>query len=264
MEYIKKLSKGFRRTKPKPKPSSRNIHESRKICSPPKQKGTQRQLVYLIYEYNSIKAVRPHALTPPIFDYAGFFSSKTDAENVAKCLNNIFLNVEDFGNTYELIMEYRVTSSDILKDTNIVYKVVAQYEAINHTKKDDTLNNYTRVRAIAKTLEDARLYVKARGPNPYQKIYIKKYYLNDIMPTMNIDDYDIDLHKKNMKIITNELRKHAHKKKMQDVLDNINLLEYAPPSRVLPKGGRKYQKMVNSPTFRKRWEKYDKTMITTI
>jgi hypothetical protein len=35
------------------------------------------------------------------------------------------------------------------------------------------------------------------------------------------------------------------------------LLKYAPPSKVLPKGGTEYRQLTDDPEFRKRWALWD-------
>ena len=79
--------------------------------------------------------------------------------------------------------------------------------------------------------------------------------MNDVMPTMNLDDYDLEKHKQHLKTIATELVKYPHSKKMMDTFDDIKAIKYAPPSKILPKGSADYQEMVNDPEFKKRWAK---------
>ncbi len=86
------------------------------------------------------------------------------------------------------------------------------------------------------------------------QIHVKRYRMNDVMPTMRLDDYDLKKHREQLKIISDELQKYPHKKTMDRV---INDLEYSFPTRALKTGGKQYQDLVNDPEFRKRWAPFD-------
>lgn len=263
---------------------SKSMHRqsspSRKICQIHRD---NRELVYLVYKTLSCKQLNckntvpkenrtiwdshDYYFAPRRFlkeDYAGIFTTKKDAEQVAQCLNNIFLNVKD--PNYKLY-EYRVYGINLDENNDKkLYMIIGTWEQIRKLPleelKYDVLVGITSTykNACDVKKQDERQFGTFGAFDPYfnYKRGIKRYYLNDVMPTMNLDDYDVEKHKERMKIITDELVKYPQKKKMKDVLENIELLKHAPPSRVLPKGGLEYQKMVNDPEFRKRWAKYDK------
>jgi hypothetical protein len=87
------------------------------------------------------------------------------------------------------------------------------------------------------------------------QLHVKRYRMNDIMPTMNLDDYDLKKHKQQLKTITTELAKHFHSKKIKDALEDIRAIQNAPPSRVLPNGSLEYRELISDPAFIKRWGK---------
>ena len=123
---------------------------------------------------------------------------------------------------------------------------------------DRILHNPNPVRNYVHTITNNPLVRAKIKPDP--QIHVKRYRTNDVIPTMNLDDYDLEKHKQNLKIITTELQKHAHTKKMKDALDDIEAIQYAPPSKVLPKGSVEYREIMADPSFKKRWTPYDKSI----
>ena len=250
MDYLKHY-----RDKLKSKLSKSRTRPSKKLCQIHHQ---NKNFVYLVY--TTVQEIIEEKK-----DFAGLFTSREDAEKIAKCLNKIFKNIND--PMYKLDSEYNVQlyvngHNDgyfPVHFDNVPGKRLYSVQGYYYTKKHYS-GIIEVIQSIVNTLEEARKQKKEieEDIGTGTKVHIKKYYLNDVMPTMNLDDYDIEKHKENMKIITDELQKYPQRKKMKDVLENIELLKYAPPSRVLPKGGLEYQEMVNDPEFRKRWSKYDK------
>ena len=78
-----------------------------------------------------------------------------------------------------------------------------------------------------------------------------RYKLNDVMPTMNLEDYNMETHKENIKTVIKELYKYPHNKQTKSV---ISELEYMPPSKALKSGGIHYQNLVSDPEFQERWK----------
>ena len=217
-------------------------------------------------------------------DYAGIFSSKSDAEKVAKCLNNIISKMSD--SVYKPKTLYKVYKIPIGYD-ELLSLHDSKYQHLYEILERDVyvyvvMNTFTNVQSVkahkwssdllfgvASTNDDVnglkakfnriipflKQFLPPSGYNALESdynIYIKRYKMNDVMPTMNLEDYDVYKHKENMKIITNELHKHFHSKQMKDL---INELEYAPPTKPLKTGGRHYQEYTNDPEFNKRWNK---------
>lgn len=223
---------------------------SRKTCQVNKQSKEYIYIVYITSVYEDTEESEYVYLS----DYAGFFKSKDDAVQVAKCLNNIYSNIHD--PIYKLYKPY-----DVLRNT-IYYSVSATYTNRKITKPKQWVTD--ELMEITPSLSQARnIYNELHTEYADDKsttVHMTRYYLNDIMPTMHLRDYDAGKHKEHMEIIMNELPKHIHGKKMADALYNIDLLKWAPPSKVLPKGGLGYRKLVNDPEFKKRWSKYDKSI----
>lgn len=218
----------------------------RKICQT--QIHRAKELVYIIYT-NRPLYYRPNM---PKVDCAGIFTNKQDAKKIANCINNIFRHIKD--PIYKLETEYQ--TDEIQCDNKLVYAVIGKYSIknklyLNRVKREE-------IGGVTKSLKKANQLLKELENYNNHKYLVKEYYLNDVMPTVDFEDYDLEKHQDNMKIITDELQKYPQRKKMRDVLENIELLKHAPPSRVLPKGGIEYREMVNDPEFRQRWSKYDK------
>lgn len=247
MNYLRSKSRDWKHQKDILKKKIQNSNKkspplSRKICQLGKQNN---KVVYIVYSLTT----HHHYIEgfKEIDDYAGFFTSRDDAEKVAECLNNIFLNVKDPVDKYRIIDKYRVSTIHTEDTHKTLYRVRALYKLITFIPPE----KQEYIMGITESFQEAR---KLQYNSGYHN-KIKRYYLNDVMPTMNISDYDIDLHKENMKIITHELQKYPQKQKIKQALEE---LKYAPPSNLLPKGGIKYQEMINDPDFKKRWSKYDK------
>lgn len=272
MNYLKQLKQKFKKTPPQPRSQ---LPPSKKVCQISNQ---NKKAVYIVYKTVTTlsPAVKPHRFYKR--DYAGIFTSREHANKIAACLNNIFLNVKD--PTYYLATKYKITDVDsgyevtgfyynkkelVQPVEDVIITVTSSLKGARNELEASRLE-YERDRVFKNTLHPdgsirtTRAILHNNGAGMYDfkiDFHMIKYYLNDVMPTMNLNDYDLDKHQQRMKIITDELVKYPQRKKMVNVLENIDLLKHAPPSKVLPKGGLEYREMVNDPEFRKRWAKYD-------
>ena len=211
-------------------------------------------------------------------DCAGVFSTRQYAQDVADCLNKIFSLNRYYDNRYQLVRPYSVIVGSAHR---IYYLVVATYIirgyirpneytreiVVNVAENKTTLNrmkeNYRNFGpmnfrnfsfpSIDEYPADVRSKIRLDPPLP--QVNVKRYRLNDVMPTMNLDDYDLTNHKRQLKTITTELAKHLHSKKIKDALEDIRAIQNAPPSRVLPNGSLEYRELISDPAFIKRWKK---------
>lgn len=164
------------------------------------------------------------------------FETLKDANAVADCLNNIFQN------------DY--------------FHVIGTYKMVGHIGRgkyvDDVLEAVvTNKEDIPREKQNA-IYRSAasRGGGRSSKIqsdgqiHVMRYKLNDVMPTMNLDDYDMETHKEKIKTVIAELHKYPHSRHTKNI---ISELEYMPPSKALKSGGIHYQNLVSDPEFQERW-----------
>jgi len=181
------------------------------------------------------------------------------AKHISECLNKI-ISTREIDDRYKLHGHYHVLPYKT--GDKQTYLVMGTYCTTGDIKKDEFTREIIIGTATNKAeLDNIKNYTSGRTYNIIymeypSEIHVKRYRMNDVMPTMNLDDYDLDNHKKHLKIITNELAKHHHTRDMKAV---INELEYAPPSTALKRGGKHYQDLVGDPEFRKRWSSYDQS-----
>lgn len=191
------------------------------ICKVQKSKNPRK--MYILY----IKGHYTRTSVAKITDYAGFFSDYKDAHFVKKCLNGLFLNIHD--DKWVINPEgYTIRVADM----NDIIGNVANHDVYivesNYTSKIPlSANDYTIENVIA--LTDNRFEIKnliakykqrvgdftSWGPiydkqndawiQFETKIHIKEYYINDVMPTMYISDYDGNKHKEHIRKIRNGL-----------------------------------------------------------
>lgn len=243
-------------------PLPRNV-----ICKIDRPNDTD--IIYIIYvkltNILPIKCSRDHGLRKD--DCAGIFSNREYAKHISECLNKI-ISIRD--DRYKLHVHYHVIPHKT-GDKQTKYHVMGTYYTTGDIKKNEYTNEIIIGTATNKAeLDNIKNYASGRNYNTYiqypsvlpkiyqePQIHVKRYRMNDVMPTMNLDDYDLDNHKKHLKIITNELAKHHHTRDMKAI---INELEYAPPSTALKRGGKHYQDLVSDPEFIKRWSSYDQSI----
>lgn len=242
-------------------------------------------VIYLLYvkltNYLPISEKENDGLSK--YDYAGVFETRQDAVYIADCLNKLF----SWSHIYD--EKYKFASPYWIKKVNGYYVVEGYYHMIGDIRRKEFMTEklvgivsdknrlqqnkeywmsrlfttFTTKPPLPKPL--GQKFIKSASPKNTFKLYIDpqihvvRYKLNDVMPTMNLDDYSVENHKKNFNIIKSELLKYPQQQKMKQVLEDIDLIKTAPPSKLLPKGGYDYQEMVNDPEFRKRWAPWDKT-----
>lgn len=168
-----------------------------------------------------------------IIDYPGIFSNYKDAFFVKKCLNKLFKNIDDdkwklsqTGYTIHTAYMNEIINTPMSQSQHAdVYILKGEYTS----KHPLNSNEYTIENIIG--ISDSRFKIKdlisqykknvgdfstwAPIYDKHQdvwiefehKIYIKEYYMNDIMPTMYISDYDGTKHKEQFKKIMSGLSK---------------------------------------------------------
>lgn len=187
-------------------------------------------------------------------DYAGVFETYNDAEAVADCLEKIFKHHHIYNDQYVLDSYY-------VHKLNDYHYVMGLYKMIGAVKRgkyvDENLlaivTNKDDLPRVKQSLLD-RLIDHSHWSTKIQRdpqIHVMRYKLNDVMPTMNLEDYHVEAHKENLKTIVKELYKYPHNQHTKSV---ISELEYMPPSKALKTGGVHYQNLVNDPEFQERWK----------
>ena len=206
------------------------------------------------------------------FDLAGVFQTKKDAEYVCDCLNKIFKWCHVYDKQYRMDSPYWVDEMNNYYIVRGYYKMFGDVgrkkfmtERLLHIVTDKSqLEDYKKMSLnhllgnnLNHLLGNKYWYLRKIFPTNVNKFHVEstihviRYKLNDVMPTMNLDDYSIQRHKQHMNIIINELYKYPHNKAIKTL---ISELKYLPPTKPLKTGGVEYQKMVNDPEFKKRWK----------
>ncbi len=267
---------------------------SKKICALKTPLGNRR--VHLVYsKYTNILPIAKTKTTRGIFkdDIAGIFTLKSDAENVARCLNNLFIPLSIYDEKYVLNSKYFIMERNIYNQRDnthsIAYIVIARYgikknasfrrkeftsdillqviedadsSYINQHRRmtedekkletqylkdlqkqfdrqqkeileeESTNNTDNKIHSVSdisldhtfRSIDDleraksaAKDYSETREIKRDANVHVVRYRMNDVMPTMNFDDYDIDKHRQNMKKLIGEIQKYPHKK--QSVAD---------------------------------------------
>lgn len=256
-DTVKKLQK-----KLSPKKSKSPRHVICKVKNPPNN-----DMIYIIYVKltNHLPITRSENDGLSKYDFAGVFTTEKDAKYVVKCLNKIFSWFQNYNNDYKLKRKYRTyhwrSRNAGLFSVDGFYRMMGdvapeefiQEIVIDIAKDKQILNrivtyNATHVRNYVHTITDNPLVRAKIHQDP--QLHVKRYRTNDVMPTMNLDDYDLEKHHERLKIISEELQKYPHKKTMDRVIDD---LEYSFPTHALKTGGIQYQNLTSDPDFRRRW-----------
>lgn len=263
----------LRHTPEKYLPKSKIKSPRNQVCKINKNDGP---IIYLVYVKltNILPITKKDNDGLSKYDLAGVFQTWKDAHYVADCLNKIFSWYHVYDDKYKLASQYFVRRS-----SDNYYMVQGYYQMIGNIKRkkfttDQLMAIVTDVNKLQSVKDEVLSYIKDEG-NRYLRsvsskntskihlipyVHVMRYKLNDVMPTMELDDYSIQDHKKHLEIIKDELQKYPQRKKMKSVLEDVDLMKHAPPSRVLPKGGIDYRELTNDPEFKKRWAPWDKTI----
>ncbi len=158
-----------------------------KLCKLQNKPGGE--TVYIVYE-NIIRDSK-YILRGIVNDFAGLFNSKEEADQVATCLNNIFSKLHD--EKWELFKPY--TSRRELSEKTVWAVESSFKQTIQAPFKVQKLLMITFLK------QRAKYFVKYTDKN-YK---IVEYRINDILPTMYLDDYNKTLHNRKFKHVINQL-----------------------------------------------------------
>lgn len=243
--------------------------------------GEDVYIVYTTYNSNNPKEVRlisslrkfTNKPNHHLQDFAGLFDKKEDAEQVAKCLNNIFSKLHD--DNWVLLRPYKIRTvfsesydvrrrqyNDILQRKYSVISVFSNIDPSKKPFKQQHIVGYANTRQDAqKTIQE---YKELFKDVDYQ---IVNYKTNDILPTMYIDDYNKKLHQKKFKHVINHLKDIPHAQANRQQMRRAareNLLQYSDSSdsedesnykRMTPKsalGTKTKRSLLHTPTRRKK------------
>jgi hypothetical protein len=199
-------------------------------------------------------------------DYAGVFTNNQDANYVIDCLNKIFSWYHVYDDQYKFASPYTVERIDGYKVVSGYYTMIGnvgrrkyETERILAIVTDKTQLARVKQEVQAKLTDEFKNKLKMKSSlNNSSKlhviptIHVQRYRINDVMPTMNLDDYSISQHKEHLKAIADELYTYPHTKNMKQL---IGAIEYMPPTKAMKSGGIHYQNLVNDPEFQQRWAK---------
>ena len=161
-------------------------------------------LLYIKY-YNKHPIEEGHANNVlAISDTAGYFKHRVDAQNVADCLNTLIpLN--------QVNGKYRRTTIYYVQVHDRLYAVRAWYEAVGNFAPHEHVSEIIVSVATTKqklNYKKANSFFQDDGDNPdilVEGPFIKRYVVNDVMPTMHLDDYDLTKHKERLKTVLSGL-----------------------------------------------------------
>jgi hypothetical protein len=200
-------------------------------------------------------------------DYAGVFTSNPDAYQVTDCLNKIFSWYHVYDDKYKFASPYMVERIDGYKVVSGFYQMIGnigrrkyETERLLAIVTDKTQLSRIKQEIQQSLLADEFIHeLKMKSsPNNVSKlhviptVHVQRYKINDIMPTMHLDDYSISQNKEHLKAIVNELYTYPHTKNMKQL---ISAIEYMPITKAMKSGGIQYQNFVNDPEFKKRWNR---------
>ena len=160
------------------------------------------EYVYIVY---GTKPFKPSNQREYVTDYAGIFETKTDAKQVAKCLNKIFTQLQN--DKWIFTEKYTTRRANIYSEqsSNNANKYIVQGGFFSKMPLDLSTRYKEWILRITSTKQDAEKIVENfQNTSEYTYKY-KKYRINDILPTMYLDDYTILEHQKHFKHVMDEL-----------------------------------------------------------
>jgi hypothetical protein len=150
---------------------------------------------------NRVEGAHPNNLLT--LDTAGYFTRQSDAQNVAACLNRL-IPLNQINGKYRRWTDYYVQLQDKLYSVRAWYEAVGIFaphehimEVIISVVKTKAKLNYRKVNSF---FENADPEILVEGP------FIKRYVVNDIMPTMHLDDYNLINHKERFDKVVEHLK----------------------------------------------------------
>jgi hypothetical protein len=167
-----------------------------------KVQGADRNNIVLILY---LKFSNNHPIEGPtntIIDTAGFFTRQIDAQNVADCLNRL-IPLNQINGKYRRVGDYVADRAYRLYTVRAWYESVGNFEPHEHT--DDLIISVAKTkkqlnyREVKFFMENTHANFHIKGP------FIKRYVVNDVMPTMHLDDYDLSKHKERLKTVLSSL-----------------------------------------------------------
>ena len=155
---------------------------------------------------NRLEAKHPEdtvAYNRVIFDIAGYFTRQIDAQNVADCLNRL-IPLEQINGKYRRLSDYYVQLQ-----SRTLYNVSASYEAVGnfapHEYVDESIISIAKTKAQLNYKQVNSFFKNANPEMLVEGPFIKRYVVNDIMPTMHLDDYDLINHKERFNEVVEHL-----------------------------------------------------------
>jgi hypothetical protein len=204
------------------------VSERTKLCKlQNNSEGLSGDIVYILY----ITSMSNNVLV----DFAGMFDTRKDAVQVSECLNNIFTKLQDkhfkLSSLYKPCKIYFSHPEDkkhdvfkpFVQKANNMFKYCVQGV---YKSKNNVSHKIQKIVALTFSKQDAEI-IQKRYTNNLGKII--KYKVNDILPTMYLDDYNNHIHPRQFKHIINELKKFPRDPRVP--------LAPPPPSKIWkPKG----------------------------
>jgi hypothetical protein len=151
-------------------------------------------------------------------DTVGYFTTQAIARNVAECINRLIPVHHVFDGKYKLVLPY---VSFRPAHSKRLWCVVGMYKPVGYFAPHKFTNEI--VLSVAETKEKLNYETLDHLPNNNNNLhvdgpYIKRYVVNDIMPTMSMDDYDLSKHRSRLKTVLSHLMDVPWSKKSRQEL----------------------------------------------
>ncbi len=209
-------------------------------------------VVHLAYvKLTNTAAIRQSENHVVKIDYAGVFTAETDAQHVADCLNRLFTLYRIHDQRYRVIPggQYMVAPFHFQGNVETVYIVLGQYKMIGNIEPNqfvseylvgiarnrDELNALKAINLESNQWFDAFDFRHAMNNHTALHfdggIYAVKYKMNDVMPTMNLDHYDVTKHKQMFKTVAEGIKKMPHTKRQKSLVEDLKALPHSQDTR---------------------------------
>lgn len=213
-----------------------------KVDHPPNQK-----IVHIVYVKltNTTSVVHKEHWTSKI-DCAGIFTTQADAQRVADCMNRLFdmYHIHDQYYRMRPTGRYRVEPIRIREET--VFAVFGYYNMVSgNIKPKQFVAEY--IVGIARNSQElgALMAVNIFNDKWWQssyfraalswdntlrfdhRLYVARYKMNDVMPTMNLDHYNVRKHKQVFKAVAKGLQTMASPKHQKSLIEDLKTLPHS-------------------------------------
>jgi hypothetical protein len=213
-----------------------------------------KNVVHLVYvKLTNSAAIRQSENHLAKIDYAGVFTTRADAQHVADCLNRLFTLYRIHDQRYRMVPggQYTVAPFHFHGNVETVYIVLGIYKVIGNIEPNQFVSDY--LVGIARNREELNALKATNILHSHEwfesfyfdlaidshdtllyfdgGIYAAKYKMNDVMPTMNLDHYDVQKHKQMFKTVAEGIKKMPHTKRQKSLVEDLKALPHSQDTR---------------------------------